>query len=256
MNNTKEYISSKFVEYFQEFDDGYVIIGGTAMAIVVDEYGLKSRVTKDYDVALTDVSESTRFLKRLITFIEDGGYSEHISRKDGKHHYYRFLNPTEEGYPVELEIFSSKEEDTHLKLDNRKMPITAVEDANLSALILDAEYHDLLNVGRVRSEEGIWHLSLPYLIVFKAKAWLDLRERKENGEVVDSKSIKKHINDIYRLALGIDDQMKVILSKKVLDDMKHFIKDLKSDPTDYAVNNQIGIENSIIIKTIENLLIG
>lgn len=38
------------------------------------------------------------------------------------------------------------------------------------------------------------------LIPFKAKAWLDLKERKLNGEQVDSKNIKKHKNDVCRLA--------------------------------------------------------
>ena len=41
------------------------------------------------------------------------------------------------------------------------------------------------------------------LIPFKAKAWLDLKERKLNGDQVDSKNIKKHKNDVFRLALLI-----------------------------------------------------
>ena len=38
------------------------------------------------------------------------------------------------------------------------------------------------------------------LIPFKAKAWLGLKERKLNGDQVDSKNIKKHKNDVCRLA--------------------------------------------------------
>ena len=33
----------------------------------------------------------------------------------------------------------------------------------------------------------------------KAKAWLDLTERKNAGENVDSKNIRKHKNDVFRL---------------------------------------------------------
>ena len=39
------------------------------------------------------------------------------------------------------------------------------------------------------------------IILFKIKAWLDLSERRENGEHIDSKNIKKHKNDIMRILL-------------------------------------------------------
>ena len=35
--------------------------------------------------------------------------------------------------------------------------------------------------------------------MFKAKAYLDLRQRKESGETVDSNDIKKHKKDILRI---------------------------------------------------------
>ena len=37
-----------------------------------------------------------------------------------------------------------------------------------------------------------------YLIPFKAKAWMDLTDRRAAGEHVDSKNIKKHKNDVFR----------------------------------------------------------
>ena len=37
-----------------------------------------------------------------------------------------------------------------------------------------------------------------YLIPFKAKAWMDLTDRKEAGEHVDSKNIKKHKKTEYK----------------------------------------------------------
>ena len=39
-------------------------------------------------------------------------------------------------------------------------------------------------------------LNAEHIIPFKAKAWLDLTERKANGEHVDSRDIKKHKNDV------------------------------------------------------------
>ena len=34
---------------------------------------------------------------------------------------------------------------------------------------------------------------------YKIKAWLDLTYRKNNGETIDSKNMKKHKNDVFRL---------------------------------------------------------
>lgn len=36
------------------------------------------------------------------------------------------------------------------------------------------------------------------------KAWLDLSERKAAGEDIDSKNIKKHKNDVFRLATNTE----------------------------------------------------
>ena len=49
-----------------------------------------------------------------------------------------------------------------------------------------------------------------YLIPFKAKAWMDLTDRKAAGEHVDSKNIKKHKNDVFRLTELIDPTAKVV----------------------------------------------
>ena len=38
------------------------------------------------------------------------------------------------------------------------------------------------------------------LILLKSKAWLDLNERRNNGETIKGDDIKKHRNDVFRLA--------------------------------------------------------
>ncbi|PST37669.1 hypothetical protein DWX68_08660 [Clostridium sp. AF20-7] len=49
----------------------------------------------------------------------------------------------------------------------------------------------------VEFKHGVTVLDAAYLIPFKAKAWMDLTDRKAAGEHVDSKNIKKH-NSILR----------------------------------------------------------
>ena len=76
------------------------------------------------------------------------------------------------------------------------------EISSLSAILLNEAYYELLKTGQ-KMVDGIPVLSPTCLIPFKAKAWLDLKERKLNGDQVDSKNIKKHKNDEFRLALLI-----------------------------------------------------
>ena len=64
---------------------------------------------------------------------------------------------------------------------------------------------------------------------FKAKAWLDLKERKLNGEQVDSKNIKKHKNDVFRLAQLITANTRQVLSLEIAEDMKKFLSEIADE---------------------------
>ena len=57
----------------------------------------------------------------------------------------------------------------------------------------------------------------------KARAWLDLRARKDAGEEVDSRVIQKHKNDIFRLSLVIAPVFDVKLPRRIIDDMGAFL---------------------------------
>lgn len=70
------------------------------------------------------------------------------------------------------------------------------------------------------------------LIPFKAKAWLDLTERKLNGEQIDSKNIKKHKNDVFRLAQLITANTRQLLSPEIEKDMKEFLFKITDEKVD------------------------
>lgn len=73
-------------------------------------------------------------------------------------------------------------------------------------------------------------LSHTYLIPFKAKAWLDLRERKSNGQHIDEKDIRKHKNDILRLATLLTGAEQCELPEAVCRDVALFIDGLREEP--------------------------
>lgn len=70
--------------------------------------------------------------------------------------------------------------------------------------------------------DGIAVLDEAGLIPFKAKAHLDLAARKERGERVDSKDVRKHKNDVFRLVQILDPMRKVDLPDAIRIDMAEF----------------------------------
>ena len=102
-----------------------------------------------------------------------------------------------------IEIFS-RNPDFIILEDDTVLTSLLIDDeiSSLSAILLNEAYYELLKTGQ-KMVDGIPVLSPTCLIPFKAKAWQDLKERKLNGDQVDSKNIKKHKNDVFRLALLI-----------------------------------------------------
>ncbi len=70
---------------------------------------------------------------------------------------------------------------------------------SLSAILLDENYYTALQSAK-RDVNGVTIVDETILIPFKAKAFLDLSDRSEKGEKIDSDNIKKHRNDVFRLA--------------------------------------------------------
>ena len=103
--------------------------------------------------------------------------------------------------------------------------------SSLSAILLDNDYYEFLKQGKV-VVDGVTVLDAAYLIPFKAKAWMDLTDRKAAGEHVDSKNIKKHKNDVFRLTELIDPTAKVVAPQGVYADIQEFVQRMKNENVD------------------------
>ena len=114
--------------------------------------------------------------------------------------YPEFRNPSKDGFPVQIELFSRVPDLIKADKDIHLIPIPTDEDlSSLSAILLEDDYYNY-TISQSRVEDGIHYASPDSLICLKAKAFLDLTERKNNGESIDSRNIKKHKSDIFRLA--------------------------------------------------------
>ena len=68
-----------------------------------------------------------------------------------------------------------------------------------------------------------------YLIPLKARAWLDLKKRREAGDAIDEKDIKKHKNDVFRLYQIVDPEQSIGLPASIKEDLRQFFDEIESD---------------------------
>lgn len=228
-----------FREWFQEYEEQYAIIGGTACDLLMTEEGLDFRATKDIDLVLIIESVDASFGSRFWEYVTVAGY-EHRNKSTGKQQFYRFTNPQSRDYPSMIELFTRKPDAVILPENAALSPLPMEEDiSSLSAILLDDDYYEFLRQGRIRAS-GVTVLSALYLIPFKAKAWLDLLRRKEEGEHVDSRNIRKHKNNVFRLIELIDPNTDSIsyIPDTIKADMREFVERMSLESVDLK---QIGI---------------
>lgn len=230
----------KFKEQFSEFEGMYTLIGGVACGLLMDEAGLDFRSTKDFDIVLIIEALNEDFGRSFWQFIKDGGY-EIRERSNGEPEFYRFKNPKDTSYPKQIELFSRKSNVLKYDEDDRLTPIHISDEiSSLSAILLNEEYYKLLTRGLTLVDD-IQILNYTHIIPFKAKAWLDLKTRKEKGEPVDSSNIKKHKHDVFRLSQLIVETDRVLLSEEIKSDMTLFINEMK---TEKIVLRDIGVSGT------------
>ena len=189
----------KFREHFAGHEDQYAIIGGAACDLLFDAAGLPFRATKDLDMVLCVEVVDAAFGEEFEAFLDAGGY-EARERSDGKKEFYRFHRPKDKSFPFMIELFSRKPGTLTLPDDAELTPIPVEEDVvSLSAILLDDGYYEAMQSAK-RVVDGVTIVDETLLIPFKARAFLDLSERAAKGEKIDSKNVKKHRADVFRLA--------------------------------------------------------
>src|SRR5688572_2310830 len=116
-----------FREHFKNFPQSYVLIGGVACYLAMEEAGLDFRATKDLDIVLCAEALDTAFIAHLWKFVKAGGY-ENQQKSTGEKQFYRFDKPTTEDYPFMLELFSRVPDQLTLPDDAHLTPIPVDEE--------------------------------------------------------------------------------------------------------------------------------
>lgn len=242
----------KFREYFKDYTDSYVLIGGAACDWLMNDAGLNFRATKDLDIILVVEAINDSFIEKFWSFIKEGNY-EIKEKGSGKAIFYRFTKPEHKNFPAQLEFFSRKPDLKGMPEAVELTPIpTEGELSSLSAILLDDEYYEFTRENSIE-HDGLHMAGTMALICLKARACLDLKKKKEAGEKVDSKDIKKHRLDILRLAVTLSENNKLKLPDQIKKDMMKYMNDIKEEKPDMkqilkSINlpaNAISLEQTI-----------
>jgi hypothetical protein len=243
-----------FKSWFQGYEEQYTIIGGTACDILMAEEKLDFRATKDIDLVLILEAITPDFGARFWNYIVEGQY-QHCNKSTGAPQFYRFSQPKSSEFPVMIELFSRRADAIQLPADATLTPLPIDEDiSSLSAILLDDNYYEFLRNGNMIIC-GVTVLGPAYLIPFKAKAWLDLSERRQNGEHVDSKNIRKHKNDVFRLTELINPELKIMTPESVRKDIKDFIDRMKEENVDLKQLGIVGRTKEDILRELSKIYI-
>lgn len=224
----------KFAEYFRNYAENYIIVGGMACLVAMGDVGLSFRATKDIDMIITVEELAHDFGERFWQFVNEGQY-EIYRNKEGGSQFFRFENPKVEDFPYMIELFSRKQDIFAGDRQSTFIPIVVDNEiSSLSAILLDENYYAFLKSGR-EIINGISILKPTHLIAFKARAFIDLTERNEKGTHVDSRDLKKHKNDVFRLVQLLTGNENIDVPALVKEDMVKFFDLIDNEKIDMKV---------------------
>lgn len=231
-----------FKQYFKDYHDNYIIIGGTACDIIIDDAGFKPRATQDIDIILVVEALSTAFVKQFWQFINDGNY-ERKEKSEEERKYYRFIKPENANFPKQIELFSRNPGLLDLDEGTYMTPIPVDDDlSSLSAILLDETYYKYL-IDNSSIEDDIQRANTEALICLKAKAYLEIAERIAAGGKEDSKKLRKHKGDVFRLGVMLAETDSFELPDVIKKDMQEFVDTIKDDLPDKAILKAMGLGN-------------
>jgi len=240
-----------FKDYFHGFQNQYVLIGGAACDILLNEAGLAFRATKDLDLVLIVEVLTPEFGKRFWDFVMEGGY-ENRAKSNGAPQFYRFDKPKANGFPFMVELFARSDSIFDSGSHGCRPLHLGDEIASISAILLNNDYYQLLLTGKtVVSDVAV--LPHTYLVLFKIKAWLDLTARKAAGQQIDDKDIRKHKNDVARLTAIFTGGEACLAPASILSDVMLFTEAFEKTPPDMKALGLSGVAAKDITEMLKSV---
>lgn len=231
----------KFKDFFRDYPEHYVIIGGTACDIIIEAEGFTPRATNDIDLVLIVEALTRDFSERFWEFIKEGEYQVKEYYEDKKT-CYRFINPLQKEFPKQIELFSRIPDEVFHNQNFHLTPIPTEEGvSNLSAILLDEDYYEF-TLNHSDNQDNLRRANIEALIVLKAFAFLDNRRRKNEGFEVRTVDILKHKKDVFRMLYLMPLNANFKLPEKIKLVMLEFYEIVKNEIPDRNIFNIHGFE--------------
>jgi hypothetical protein len=235
----------KLREYLGDFNANYVIIGGTAANLHLEEANLQGRATKDIDMIVVCEAISPEYLRQFWAFIGAGGYKPYQVNTAGgiKRSYYRFTEPIDAAFPAYIELFSRVPDGIRVPEDVHLTPLNMDEEylSSFSAILMDDDYYRYA-IDHSREIEGVQVLDKEALVVLKAKAYLNNKKRRDEGQNVQQGDIDKHKKDIYRISFLFSGEERYDVSDGIKADLSAFLVEIETDPiSTKAIARAVGV---------------
>jgi hypothetical protein len=222
-----------FQERFADFEDAFILIGGAACELWFAEQNLEFRLTKDLDIVLILDRLTPEFMARFWRFIDDGRYKIKRRNEDGPPVLYRFEKSPDKKFPFRVELFCRTGDELVVPPGQNIVPLRMEDAQSLSAILLDEHYYRFL-LRHCRVSRGIHSADGMALIPLKARAWLDLTDRKAHGLETKGDDIKKHRNDVFRLAVTLPGDPGDELPEQLSADLAAFLSQFPEGHSEWA----------------------
>jgi hypothetical protein len=239
-----------FRDHFSEHTHQYVLIGGAACTLIMEDAGLEFRSTKDLDIVLYIEALNLQFIQAFKEFVRKGGYKNKHVRTE-KEVFYRFDSPTNTHFPFMLELFSRRMGANQFHFEENIQRISTSDTmVSLSVILLDEDYYNLIHQGRIQVS-GLSVVNAGCLIPLKARAWMDLKGKHIQGIKIDTRDIKKHKNDVFRLYQTLTLESRISLPHPIKKDMQNFLEALRNE--NQIDLKQLGLRNTKLEEVIKNI---
>ena len=164
-------------------------------------------------------------------------------KSNDEREYYRFVKPENTDFPHQIELFSRTPDVIVLEGGAHLTPIPVDDDlSSLSAILLNDDYYNYM-IEHSQVDDGLHHANIEALICLKAKAFLEIKERIEKGSKEDTKQLRKHKADVFRLTVMLTPESIFELPEIIQDHVNQFAALASPELPDKAIFKEMGIAN-------------
>jgi hypothetical protein len=236
-----------FEEYFKDFRESYVVVGGFATLMLLEkQLEGHGKVTQDIDLVLLTTA-SVKMAQKIKAYVREGEYTIQKGQKDN-FSYYRFVNPKVESFAKEIELFAVNDYALLLDEGQRIIPIDPEEGLySLSAIILDHEYFEMIK-NNIDNSNRVPCTNTLATIMLKISAFYDLKSRGDD-------KWKKHRRDILKLVLLLTGEEHLELNGRMVEDVELFMEHLATldDKMIKNITSMVGIRQSDIYEALSGV---